>query len=477
MNFFSPDNLRAAAAGTWLARPGPSSVIQGVTSDSRSLKPGNVFIALRGDTHDGHDFTSHAARAGASILIVERDDAAPIDAHERGVGVLKVADTRKALLRLGAACRKTLDTTRVIAVAGSNGKTTTVRLLHSVLSTRLRGTASPKSYNNDIGVPLTLLSARSNDQYLICEVGTNAPGEIAALARIVEPDIAVIVSLGREHLAGLGSIEGVAREESQMLAAIRPGGVAVLTADTPALRPLIPPGPAAVLFGRAADADLRLTAFEHAPGEGGRAGIRFTVNNRWTFAAPLAGEHNALNCLAVIAVARRFNIDDDLIAAGLSAAAAPEMRWQESRIGELRIVNDAYNANPESMLAAIRTFASTASTDRRRIVVLGDMLELGDASGPAHREIARALIDLRAADAALLVGPAMAAAADELRRAWPADRVTHLPSLDGPGLARAADALAPGDTVLLKGSRGMRLERIAAELSRRAGLAPASHQP
>lgn len=471
MNFYAPDNLRTLCGGTWLARPGPDVVIHGVCTDTRHIQRGQVFIALRGDTHDGHAFTAQALHAGAGVIIIERDDSLPAGAQERGVGVLRVADSRKALLRLGHAYRRALESTKVIAVAGSNGKTTTVRLLHAVLGTRLRGTASPKSFNNSVGVPLTILSGRASDQYLICEVGTNAPGEIGALAAVVEPDIAVITSIGREHLEGLGSIDGVAREEATLLTALRPGGVAVVTADSPALRPLLPGGPSLIRFGVAPDADLRLSALSNVTSPDGRGAISLTVNNRWEFTCPLVGEHNALNCLAAIAVARRFNIDDDLIAAGLAAVQAPEMRWQRSMVGGVHVINDAYNANPESMLAAIRTFAAMPATapPGRRVAVLGDMLELGEATEAAHREIARAVIDSGAVDLAVCIGPRMRSAADEFRREWPAARVLHLPDLDATAMAEVCGVLRPGDTVLLKGSRGMRLERLIAEMTRRTG--------
>ncbi|MBL8991625.1 MAG: UDP-N-acetylmuramoyl-tripeptide--D-alanyl-D-alanine ligase [Phycisphaerae bacterium] len=471
MSFFTHDSIRTAAAGHWLARPDPTVAVHGAAVDSRVLRPGQIFIALKGQQTDGHRFTADAVSRGAAIIIVDRDDAVPADAQQRGVGVLKVADTRKALLRLGAACRRAMESTRVIAVGGSNGKTTTVRLLQSVLSTRLRGTASPRSFNNDIGVPLTLLNARPGDHYVICEVGTNAPGEIAALADVVQPDIAVITSIGREHLEGLGSIAGVAREEGAVFRSIRPGGLAVYAADCAELRPLAPTGLAAVRFGLAEDADLRLTAWEPALLPDGRPGVRLRINDRWTFAAPLEGRHNALNCCAAVAVARRLNIDDDLIAAGLLAAEPPEMRWQRLTIANAEIINDAYNANPESMLAAMRTFAELPRPAGRRALILADMLELGPAGPDAHAEIAQAVADLTCADLVLLLGPLMAHAAERLARAAPGVPVRHFPATDDRVFAAVAAEIRPGDRVLLKGSRSMRLERVL------DALRQAQHRP
>ncbi len=484
MSFFTPENLRTVCGGRWLARPPqpPALAVSGVSIDSRSIEPGQVFVAIKGERFDGHGFLVAAAHAGAPIIMVQ-DEAAfravaadlPPAAH-----VLLVPETRKALARMAAAYRRTLERTKVIAVCGSNGKTTTTRLLAAALATRLRGTAPKKSFNNDIGVPLTVLSAKTNDQYLICELGSNAPGEIATLGAIVEPDIAVITSIGREHLLGFGDLAGVAREEAAILTFVRPGGAAVVAADAPELRPFTQGSTNLVLFGRAPDATLRLTSFEHvclgeALGSGPAApggvpdGIRFTINGRSAFVAPLVGEHNALNGMAAVAVARRLGLADEDIAAGLASAPAPEMRFQRLTLGGIQIVNDAYNANPESTLAALRTFVALYAGADRRVVVLGDMLELGDASEPAHREIGQAVLELGCIDLLAAVGERAALAGELVRTAWgesPA-RVLCVPVADDTGAADIAALLRPGDAVLLKGSRGMALERIISALQAR----------
>ena len=204
MSFWTPENLRVVLAGQWIRRPdvARTAALSGLSTDSRAIRSDQVFLALRGEKTDGHAYLASAAASGSPLLIVDDEAAVAAASGTIGadVGVLKVADTGQALLKLAQAYRRTLDSTRVIAVGGSNGKTTTVRLIQSVLSGTLRGTASQKSFNNAVGVPLTILSARKGDQFLICEVGTNAPGEIAPLASVVEPDIAVITSIGREHL-------------------------------------------------------------------------------------------------------------------------------------------------------------------------------------------------------------------------------------------------------------------------------------
>lgn len=483
MSFFRPDNLRSVCGGRWLARPqeGPArgAAATGVGIDSRTVERGQVFIAIKGDRLDGHDFLVDAAAAGAGVLIVhdEARFASVASGLPPGLHVLLVPDTRKALGRLGAAYRRTLERTRVIAVCGSNGKTTTTRLIHAALGTKLRGTCPKKSFNNDIGVPLTILSAKTSDQYLICEVGSNAPGEIATLGAIVEPDIAVVTSIGREHLQGFTDLSGVAREEAAILKFVRPGGggAAIVTADSPELRACVQGATGVLTFGRASDADVRLTGFEHvrsgAPADaahrehedaGEPDAIRFTINGGAEFRVPLLGEHNALNAMAAVAVARRMGLHDEDTAAGLASAAGPEMRFQRLTLGGVRIVNDAYNANPESTLAALRTFAALEAGAARRVVVLGDMLELGPASAAAHAEIGRAVVELGCVDVLVTVGPAAGEAGRLVALAWHdgGSRVVAVPSADEAGAAQIASLFRPGDAVLVKGSRGMALERL-----------------
>ena len=456
--------------------------LNGLSTDSRSVKPGQVFLALRGDRFDGHAYLRDAVRCGASLLIIDNPSAVPhggflgVDGNPAPVGIIRVAETGKALLRLAAAYRKTLETTRVIAVAGSAGKTTTTRLIEALLGSRLRGSASPKSFNNAVGVPLTILSAQSSDQYLICEVGTNAPGEIAVLGQIVEPDLAVITSIGREHLEGLGSIEGVVKEEAAILSYLRPGGVGVVTADAPGLAEYLKCVPNVVTFGKSEHADLRLTAVEHvAEADGG--GIQFTVNDRASYRAPLLGEHNALNSLAAIAVAKRLGIPDEAIAEALAAAKGPEMRLQRLSIGGIEVINDAYNANPESTLGALRTLAQVGKGARRRVAILGDMLELGQAAPDAHREVGQAILELGTIDLVVIVGHLGLYTAERLGRepdGWSDERYVLVSDLDRGQAARVAALLEPGDAVLLKGSRRMRLERVVEALRERHGISPRS---
>ncbi|NBC95085.1 MAG: UDP-N-acetylmuramoyl-tripeptide--D-alanyl-D-alanine ligase, partial [Deinococcus-Thermus bacterium] len=231
MAFWEADNLRETAGGRWLSRPGPSASmeIRGVSTDTRTLRRGEVFVALRGDRFDGHDHLADATRRGAAIAVVDRDVAAPA-----GCGVIRVEDTYTALGRLAASYRRTL-AAEVIAITGSVGKTTTKHMLHTVLASALRGSASPRSYNNRVGVPLSMLAADPGDRYLIVEVGSNAPGEVGALGRLVEPDVAVITHIAQAHLEGLGTLEGIAREKAGLLRHLKDDGLAIVNGDAPAL--------------------------------------------------------------------------------------------------------------------------------------------------------------------------------------------------------------------------------------------------
>lgn len=471
MSFWTLDAIKGACNGTWVARPeGATQNLDGVSIDSRTLRPGQAFVAIKGERVDGHAYVAEAVRAGAGLLIVA--DARPLAALPRPVPALVVADTGQALLKLAAAYRRTLDVTRVIAVGGSNGKTTTVNLIHQVLSRSLRGTASPKSFNNAVGVPLTILNARRGDQYLVCEVGTNAPGEILPLTRVIEPDIAVITSIGREHLEGLKSLLGVVQEEISLLNGLRPGGVAIVNADAPGLAEGVKPRIVGekrqlLTFGFAETADLRITSTEQTAD-----GLRLCLNGRTWFGLPLLGLHNASNAAAAVAVARRLGVAQEDIEAALASASGPPMRLERVNARGVLFVNDAYNANPESVLAALRTFGEVFAGDahQRRVVVLGDMLELGEQAPEMHREVGEALGRCAWADHVILVGKLSLFTAERAMKSLPAGRVTLLDDVDGPGAAKAAGLLREGDVVLLKGSRRMGLERIID--ARKAGELP-----
>lgn len=466
MTFWSPENIRGSVQGRWISRMPTGAVVEGVSIDSRTAGSRLVFFAIKGETTDGHLYLQHVMEAETPLVIVH-DEAAVGPEFRARCGVLLVPDTAVALLKLAAAYRRQLDGTRVIAVGGSNGKTTTVRLIDAVLSTELKGTASKKSFNNNIGVPLTILGAKRGDQYLICEVGTNAPGEIAPLTDAIRPDIAVLTSIGREHLEGLGSIEGVIREELSLLAGLKPGGLAVLPADVPDLHAALRRNGSLLTnaktlwFGADSKADLRVSSVRTSI-----AGTMFSLNERETLTVSLPGVHNATNAAAAVAVARRLGVSESAIAAGLSGAKGPPMRMERSSVGGVTFINDAYNANPDSMLRSLDAFFTLAAEGgaKRAVVVLGDMLELGEHAAGLHREVLRSACVQAAKTSvptrAILVGSHMAAAASDAAGELGGMAVTCIASTDKEGAGLGAELLESGDIVLLKGSRGTAVDRV-----------------
>ena len=456
MTFFYAKNLRRMSKGRWVRPLVAPLDVDGVGIDSRANLTGKAFVAIHGEHHDGHDYLAEATRAGAQLLIVDRE---PVQSTlPPDTAVLLVDDTRAALAQLASAYRSTLASTTVIAITGSAGKTTTKHLVDSVLSTTLRGTAAPKSFNNDIGLPLTILNAHVDDAYLIVEIGANRLGEVNALAAIAQPDIAVITTVGRAHLEGFGSVENVAKEKAALLDHLQSNGLGILNADAPQLRSYRGRAQSIIWFGQAQDADLRLTDRGACD-----ATWWFEVNGQDRFGLGLPGAHNAVNALAAVAVGRRLGLSDQQIDQGLAHCEPIAMRMTCHKLGDTTIYNDAYNANPDSMIAALDTFAELTIDADRRVVILGDMLELGAQAEALHIEIGQAVIDLDQTlpiAHAVLIGPLSNATARVLRESWGPDRVTHLDELNERNTAVAAQIIQPGDTVLLKGSRGVGLERM-----------------
>lgn len=459
MSFWAPDNLREVTAGRWLRRPQQGDALAepfGVSIDSRTIERDNVFVALRGERFDGHDYLQQATDRGGALLVVDRDDATRPAASP----ALLVADTQAALTRLATAYRRRLSAT-VIAITGSVGKTTTKALIHAVLSPNMPGRAAPRSYNNQIGVPLTLLGARPTDRYVLVEVGTSAPGEIARLARIVEPDVAIITAIGHAHIEKLGSLAGVAEEKAALLRHLRDDGLAIVNGDAPHLGEHLKHLRRLVRYGRSEACDLRLTDCRPVG-----SAMTFTINDRATFTLPLAGEHNVVNALAAVAVGRHLNLDDPQIVDGLARAVAPPMRLQTRVLGGaegLTLINDAYNANPDSMAAAIAVLAGM-DVAGRRIAMLGDMAELGDAGPRMHRELG-GCVAAAGIDRATFIGPLSAHAAGAMAEAG--GEATHIAELTDAGTHAIAAELRPGDAVLVKASRSMRLERLADAIAER----------
>ncbi|MEW6250274.1 MAG: UDP-N-acetylmuramoyl-tripeptide--D-alanyl-D-alanine ligase, partial [Planctomycetota bacterium] len=463
----------------------------------RTTAASDLFFALRGPRFDGHDYAVAALERGAVAVVADGPGAARVSEQlrqsnvrlPRSAVILEVEDTVAALGRLAAYHRRQSAAT-VIAVVGSNGKTTTKAMIHHILAGRLRGRCSPKSFNNNIGVPLTLLSAEQGDEYLVVEIGTNHPGEIAALGEIAAPDMAVVTCIGEEHLEGLGSIEGVAAEECAILAKLHGKGFAAVNIDEPAVHEHLPAaGVHITTFGRSPNADVRITDPVHEP-----PWLRFRLNERFAFRLRLIGDHNAVNAAGAVTIARRLGFDYAEAAVRLEPFLLPPMRDELLEVGGVTIINDAYNANPQSAAAALDTLGQVPCRGRR-IVVFGEMRELGQHSAELHRRIADRLRE-SGVHRVLLVGsedgsgaPGGAPdAAEDAGYGGPALRGAERPAiavmydaLAGGGLFgptveccgsvsacldRLTD-LRAGDVVLVKASRAVGLDRLVEPLRRR----------
>lgn len=435
------------------AMPNPPPQVAAISTDTRQLSPRSLFIAIRGETHDGHQFLPQAAAAGAIAALV--DEAPPIKIPN--LQLIQVPSTRAALGKLGRHFRQQL-TAKVIAVGGSNGKTGTKNLIDSILSSRLRGSSSPKSFNNDIGVPLAIFPAAPNDDYLVLELGTNHHGEIRTLTHIAQPDIAVITNCAAEHLEGLGDLIGVRREEASIIEGLRPNGLLIVNGDDPDLLAAVSAFPKRVTFGLLDTNDLFAADIRCD-----LAGVRFRLNGRRDVRIPLLGEHVAVNSLAAIAVARRLGMNENEIVAALSAARGPEMRLQLQLIRGVTLLNDAYNANPASMKAALQTLSNLDALGRR-IAVLGNMRELGEATDRLHREVGQCIPACKL-DLLVCVGEKAALIGQEAARAgFSAMHVHYFPDTDAAAASLPA-WLTDGDLLLLKASRLMKLEAIAAAIA------------
>ena len=383
---FTVDEVVAATKGR-LVRVQPEAALPAagsVSTDSRTILPGQAFVALRGERMDGHDFLIAAARRGAGYLVVDREDRLPTNGSARVAVVVR--DTLGALTDLGrAACARL--SCPVIAVTGSCGKTTVKEMIGQILSPRRRGHTPPASFNNQIGVPLTLLAAEPDDEFVLCEMGTNAPGEIAHLAAVARPTVAVVTLVAPVHLEGLGSIEGVAREKASLVEALPPGGLAVLNSDDERVLAMADrcPGRRVVKVGTGPEADLRVENVIQT-----QQGLSFTIGEVG-FDIPVLGEHQAVQAAAAAAVARELGVTVEESAATLQRFRPPAMRLAIEEAGGVTIVNDAYNANPWSMQAALDLLKLWP--DRRKVFFCGDMRELGSASRQAHELLGRAIAE------------------------------------------------------------------------------------
>jgi UDP-N-acetylmuramoyl-tripeptide--D-alanyl-D-alanine ligase len=468
----------AAATGGRLHADAETPVTGPAVVDSRRVEAGALFVALPGERVDGHDFARAAVDAGAALVLAARE----LD----GVPTVVVDDVQAALGELARAVLarvRAQGDLRVVAVTGSVGKTTTKDLLGQLLADLLPADVAPEdglvvpagSYNNEVGLPLTVLRVTGATRFLVLEMGADGPGNIAYLTRIAPPDVGVVLAVGVAHVGKFGSVEAIARTKAEMVTGVVPGGTVVLNADdqrVAAMASLAAPEHTVTTFGTISSAEVRAADVE--VDASGRAtfglavagGAGHDAGEPAPVALRLVGAHHVSNALAAAAAVLALGGSTPAVAEGLSRATpvSPHRMAVTERADGVTVIDDAYNANPDSMRAALRTLAVMAGRTRRSVAVLGEMLELGDGSRAAHDAIGRLVVRLNVKLLVVVGDGAYHIHEGALQEGSWGEESVFVPDLDA---ARAvlAEALEPGDVVLVKSSLGSGLWRLGDELA------------
>lgn len=448
----------ADLCGGTLVAGDPALEIPGLSTDSRVIEEGYIFLALKGENFNGHTFAESALARGASGIIGQSDEVQRLkEGGNRRKGLIAVDETLAALHRLALAYRSKFDMP-LVAITGSCGKTTTKDMLASILKENLKTVKTEGNLNNLIGAPLMLLRLDSETEAAVIEIASNAPGEIECLSRILSPTAAIITNIGPVHLEGFGTIEGVFKEKSAVLEHIRSGGFAVINNEDigPEYISSIFEGKT-ITFGQDESADY----FASEIRQDMKAGTEFLLNGEDSVRIPILGTHNVHNALAAIAAAKEFGIDIDTIREGLRDFPATAMRMETHAYKGATVINDAYNANPRAMRASISTIMAMPA--ERKILALGDMLELGAQSAVEHRSLGH-YAGLSDPDQLYLVGEFKEECREgALKAGMQPERIHCCADVEEVGISLKY-TLRPGDLVLLKGSRGIRMEDALQQL-------------
>lgn len=450
MAAFTLQEVEKATGGRLLYPVVDDSVFSQVETDTRAITEGALFVALKGETFDGHDYVLQAKERGAAGAVVAEDRP---EYKQEGFAVVIVTDTRKAYQDLARFHRRRFSIP-VIAVTGSVGKTSTRSMIAAVLSQKYRVLQTEKNFNNEIGLPKTLLQFTPEHEACVVEMGMRGLGQIAELAAIAEPDIGVVTNVGKSHIELLGSQDNIARAKSELVRALSEDGVAILNQDDSYVAAMADLCRGKVVgYGIESNAAIRASRVVCS-----EKGLRFACrcfDQVMDIHMPLIGSHNVYNALAAIAVGRVLGLTEHQLQKGLSEYRGMPMRQELIHLGEYTFINDAYNANPASMSEALKSLALL--TKGRKIAVLGGMLELGDWTVREHEKIGAEAAEL-GLDALITMGSPASYIADAARKNGLGAVYT---AQDHAG---AADCLRqiiqPGDTVLLKGSRGFAMEKI-----------------
>jgi len=457
----------AAATGGATTAGDPRQAFDGVSIDTRTLKPGELFFAIRGERFDGAEFAAAAIDAGAAGVVVPRGwsadtrNAKALVERERSA-VIEVDDTTAALQGLAVTIRRESGA-KVVAITGSAGKTTTKEVTSELLSTRYRVIRNRGNFNNHIGLPLSLVELRQRPEIAVVELGMNHAGEISTLVRIAEPELRVWTNVGEAHVGFFASIDAIADAKAEILESARPADVLIANADdhriaarTPAFRGRV------VTFGIERAADIRASAIVDRGVDGTTARVT-TPRGQADISTPLVGRANLANVLAAIAVALEFDVPLSDVAERAASLRPSAHRGEVVHLaGGVTVIDDSYNANPTATRRALEVLASAQAA--RRVAVIGEMLELGEHAAALHSEVGVAAA-AAGVDVLFAIGgaPAAALAAAAVAAGMPRERVHHIATSD----AAAGDVAAivrEGDVVLVKGSRGVKTDHIVERL-------------
>ena len=435
------------------------SRIEGISTDTRSVKQGEIFFALHGENYDGHNFIEQALSNGAAGAVIS-DSKKIGDLSLNGSGkiaLIEVSDTLKALGDLAKYYRKSLQT-KFIAVTGSNGKTTTKDMVYHILKNFKNVSRSKKSFNNFIGVPLTIFGADLTHDFCVVEMGTNAPGEIRRLSEITSPNFTILTNISHTHLEGLGSIEGVANAKAEFIENMDEDGTLITNADDAWCSQISSRFNGKVInFGFGENAQIKAAKVKR-----NKSGFTFTINESFTVNLPVLGKHNIYNSLASIALGNAIGIRMEDMCERFVDFKLPPMRMEKRVCGDIIAINDGYNSSPSSMSAALDELAQLPAPGRR-IFVCGDMLELGKDTERLHKEIGKKVASSKV-DILWTVGPFSRFVAEgAIDNGMSGENIFSYDTSEETS-SLIASQLKSKDTVLIKGSRRMKLECVLRQI-------------
>ena len=447
----------AKLSGTKLGAADGNISIDTVSTDSRTIRPGQLFVALRGENFDAHNFVESVASTGAAGAIVERSWKGKVP---KQFALLRADDTLKAYQELAANYRKSLPL-KVLAITGSNGKTSTKDFAAAVLGRKFRVTKTEGNFNNHVGLPRTILEAKSGDDIGVWEIGMNHPGEIAALAKIASPDAAIITNVGVAHIEFMGSREAIADENGALAEAVGAEGWVILNADDPFVGRIASRTAARVILAGTTSGGLRAAEISQSPN-----GSDFTIlegAHRCRAQLPVPGLHMIQNALFAVAAGRAFGMSLEEAASGLTAAPLSKARLQVKLVNGVQFLDDSYNANPDSVKAALRTLVELEA-DGKRIAVLGTMRELGAETESGHRDVGERAAIL-GVDQLIAIGDNSSLTVAAAQRAGLKNAISA--ETTGQAAELLQTIAKPGDLILIKGSRTAHTEDVIAAFGKR----------